>query len=267
MLQQYRAAGPIAIVEPIRPPILRAMANLNPAPGVNRRAFLVAVVLVILALLALAILQIVSFSTPRSANASSVGAVGPAGPSGDAGPQGATGPTSAPGAPGATGATGATGARGPKGVPAPTKPAISGGTYYVETSALIDSFIQLPTSNVLPGSSTIGSEYLAATAPVYDSNGTQVGTFSASFLNMQTADGISTDISNYLSTDSGLVVTWLTPTTVPDLQLDSIAESVATESSVTATTKVGSSGFYGHTFDLVVTSDASRIHFQFNPAN
>jgi hypothetical protein len=240
------------------------MANLNPAPGVNRRAFLVAVVLVILALLALAVLQIVSFSAPHSANASSVGAVGPAGSSGDAGPQGATGPTGAPGAPGTTGATGA---RGPKGVPAPTKPPISGGTYYVETGALIDSFIELPTSNVLPGSTTIASEYLAATAPVYDSNGTQVGTFSASFLNMQTADGISTDISNYLSTDSGLVVTWLTPTTVPDLQLDSIAESVATESSVTATTKVGSSGFYGHTFDLVVTSDASRIHFQFNPAN
>jgi hypothetical protein len=36
---------------------------------------------------------------------------------------------------------------------------------------------------------------------------------------------------------------------------------------VTVTTKVGSSTYFGHKFDLVVSTDGTKIYFQFNPAS
>jgi hypothetical protein len=109
----------------------------------------------------------------------------------------------------------------------------------------------------------IASSYLAGRAPIYNVNNMKVGTCSASFLNMQTADGIFTDISNYLSADNGLIVTWFTPTTLINLELDSIIHSMVTECTVVVTTKVGVSPFFGKTFDLIVSSDDGKIYFQF----
>ena len=136
-------------------------------------------------------------------------------------------------------------------------------TYYLNISDFADSFIEIPTSNVSGDSSTIASSYLAGRAPIYDVNNIKVGTCSASFLSMQTADGIYTDISNYLSADNGLIVTWFTPTTLINLELDSIINSMITECIVTATTKIGLAPFYGQTFDLIVSSDSGKIYFQF----
>ncbi|HMH59276.1 MAG TPA: collagen-like protein [Galbitalea sp.] len=238
------------------------MADLKRAldQGVTRRVFLLVLGLLILALLALGISQFVNALAVHSINTSSVGAVGPAGPRGASGTTGATGPTGVPGA------TGATGPRGLRGAAAPIKASTSGGSYYVNTSDFISSFIEMPTSNVLVGSPTLSSNYLAGTAPIYEGT-SKVGTFSASFLSMQTADGISTDISGYLSTSAGLVVTWSTPATVDSMELDSMADSLVGDNLVTVTTKVGSSAYFGKTFSLVVSSDTSKIYFQFNPAN
>jgi hypothetical protein len=136
-------------------------------------------------------------------------------------------------------------------------------TYYLYIADFVESFIEIPTSNVTMPSSTIASSYLAGRAPIYNVNDLQVGTCSASFLNMQTADGIFTDISNYLSADSGLIVTWFTPSTLINLELDSIVNSMVTECIVTATTKVGVNPFYGQTFNLIVSSDEEKIYFQF----
>ena len=80
---------------------------------------------------------------------------------------------------------------------------------------------------------------------------------------MQTADGIYTDISNYLSAANGLIVTWFTPTTLINLELDSIINSMVTECTVVATTKVGFAPFFGQTFNLIVSSDGEKIYFQF----
>ncbi len=106
--------------------------------------------------------------------------------------------------------------------------------------------------------------YLAGRAPIYNVNNMQVGTCSASFLSMQNADGIYTDISNYLSVDNGLIVTWFTPTTLLNLELDSIVNSMITECTVVATTKVGFAPFFGQTFNLIVSSDSEKIYFQFS---
>ena len=135
--------------------------------------------------------------------------------------------------------------------------------YYLYIEDFAESFIEIPTANVSDPSSTIGSSYLAGRAPIYNIDNVQVGTCSASFLSMQTDDGIFTDIANYLSADNGLIVTWFTPTTLINLELDSIINSMVTECIVTATTKVGFSPRYGQTFTLIVSSDSGKIYFKF----
>lgn len=137
-------------------------------------------------------------------------------------------------------------------------------TYYLYISDFISSFIEIPTSNVAVDSSTVSSRYLAGRAPLYDKNGVKVGICSASFLCMQDGTGIFTDISNYLSVDNGLIVTWFTPTTLINLELDSIVNSMVTECIVIASTKVGVNPFYGKTFNMVVSSDNEKIYFKLN---
>lgn len=135
--------------------------------------------------------------------------------------------------------------------------------YYLNIADFAESFIEIPTSNVSVSSPTIASSYLAGRAPIYDVNDVKVGTCSASFLNMQTADGIFTDISNFISADNGLIVTWFTPTTLINLELDSLIHGMVTECTVTVTTKVGFSTVFGKTFDLIVSSDDQKIYFKF----
>ncbi len=137
-------------------------------------------------------------------------------------------------------------------------------TYYLNISDFAQSFIEIPTSNVSGESSTISSKYLAGRAALYDKQNKKVGTCSASFLCIQNADGIYTDISNFLSVDNGLIVTWFTPTTLINLELDSIIHSMVTKCIVVASTKVGFNPFFGKTFDLVVSSDDQKIYFKFS---
>jgi hypothetical protein len=134
--------------------------------------------------------------------------------------------------------------------------------YYLYIEDFIKSFIEIPTSNVSTDSSTISSKYLAGRAPLYNRLGEKVGTCSASFLCMQNEDGIYTDISNYLSVDNGLVVSWFTPTTLINLELDSIVHSMVTECIVVASTKIGFNPFYGKTFNMIVSSDDEKIYFK-----
>lgn len=135
-------------------------------------------------------------------------------------------------------------------------------SYYLYIQDFIQSFIEMPTSNVLADSSTISSRYLAGRAAVYNELGEKVGTCSASFLCIQNEDGIYTDISNYLSINNGLIVSWFTPTTLINLELDSIVHSMITECIVKASTKIGFNPFYGKTFNMIVSSDDQKIYFK-----
>lgn len=135
-------------------------------------------------------------------------------------------------------------------------------SYYLYIEDFINSFIEIPTSNVAVDSSTISSKYLAGRAPIYNLQNEKVGTCSASFLCMQNADGIFTDISNYLSVDNGLIVSWFTPTTLINLELDSIVHSMVTECLVVASTKIGFNPFYGKKFNMIVSSDDTKIYFK-----
>jgi hypothetical protein len=82
---------------------------------------------------------------------------------------------------------------------------------------------------------------------------------------MQNEDGIFNDISNYLSVDNGLIVTWFTPTTLINLELDSIIHSMVTECIVIASTKVGFNPFYGKKYNMIVSSDDEKIYFNLTP--
>lgn len=135
-------------------------------------------------------------------------------------------------------------------------------SYYLNISDFISSFIEIPTFNVLSDSSTVSSKYLAGRAPIYNSLNEKVGVCSASFLCMQNADGIFTDISNYLSVDNGLVISWFTPSTLINLELDSIVHSMVTECIVIASTKIGFNPFYGKKFNMIVSSDSEKIYFK-----
>lgn len=133
--------------------------------------------------------------------------------------------------------------------------------YYLFISDFIQSFIEIPTSNVSGSSSTTSSRYLAGRAPLYNGLNEKVGTCSASFLCMQNQDGIYNDISNYISVADGLVITWFTPTKLLNLELDSIVNSMVTECIVLASTEVGFNPYYGKKFNMIVSSDGQKIHF------
>lgn len=134
-------------------------------------------------------------------------------------------------------------------------------SYYLYTEDFIKSFIEIPVS-IPVDSSTISSKYLAGRAPIYNVQDEKVGTCSASFLCMKNEDGVYTDISNYLSVDNGLVISWFTPTTLINLELDSIIHSMVTECIVVASTKIGFNPFYGKTFNMIVSSDDKKIYFK-----
>ncbi|MES2169840.1 MAG: collagen-like protein [Actinomycetota bacterium] len=185
---------------------------------------------------------------------------------GPAGPPGAQGPAGTPGPSGTPGETGAPGDVGPRGAAAPTKSSISGGTYFVIADDLVQNLIEIPTSNVSVSSGTISSQYLAGTVPLYNADGARAGAFSATFLLMQTADGITSNITGYLSTSAGLTLTWVAPTTVIDLQLDTIVGSLVGEGSQNVTAIAGSAPFAGHTFRLAFSTVGTRIYFNANPA-
>src|SRR5258707_9414060 len=111
---------------------------------------------------------------------------------------------------------------------------------------------------------TIGSKYFAGIANIYilGDNQNSVGRCSASFLCYKNNHRFYTDISNYISVDNGLIVSWFTPTTLINLELDSIINGMVTECIVVAATKIGPNPFYGETFNLVVSSDGQQIQFE-----
>jgi len=163
-------------------------------------------------------------------------------------------------------------------------------TYFLNVVDFIQSLVQIPAAPVKfknnyskKGSglqnTTTATQYLAGIANVYalDLAGNTVGPVgrcSASFLAFQVPSldpsgtdphhpRTYTDIANYISLDSGLIVSWFTPTTLADLALDSLVNGMVTECIVVASTKIGVNPFYGETFNLKVSSVGEQVQFVF----
>jgi len=144
-------------------------------------------------------------------------------------------------------------------------------TYFLKVREFIESLIEIPATPIPPPpnfpnfrNSTTDSKYFAGIANIYmPGDRRSVGRCSASFLCYKNNHRFYTDISNYISVDNGLIVSWFTPTTLINLELDSIINSMVTECIVVAATKIGPNPFYGETFNLVVSSDGQQIQFEF----
>jgi hypothetical protein len=139
-------------------------------------------------------------------------------------------------------------------------------TYFLKVTEFLESLIEIPATPIPPPpnfpnfhNSTTASKYFAGIANIYmpGDNQNSVGRCSASFLCFKNNHRFYTDISNFISVNNGLIVSWLTPTTLVNLALDSIINSMVTECIVVAATKIGVNPFYGETFNLVVSSITS----------
>src|SRR4029077_7210699 len=158
---------------------------------------------------------------------------------------------------------------------APALPATPNGepmTYFLKVTDFINSLIEIPAKPIRGHgihNTTTDSKYLAGIANIYIPGDDQnsVGRCSASFLCYKNNNRFYTDISNYISVDNGLIVSWFTPTTLIDLVLDDIINSMVTEAIVVAATKIGPNPFYGETFNLVVSSQMSGQQIQFEFTN
>lgn len=143
-------------------------------------------------------------------------------------------------------------------------------SFYLSIPEFINAMFQIPTTtsfpNVTPSPNypvTQSTLYAAGRAPVYDSaTDLEVGACSATFLCQDTGH-LSVDISNHLTIDSGLIVSWFTPAIPGHLLADSLVRGMVTEAIVTSTTKVGHNPYYGQTLNLTVSSENDRIYFDF----
>jgi len=147
-------------------------------------------------------------------------------------------------------------------------------TYFLKVREFIESLIEIPATPIPPHfpnpprNHTTDSKYLAGIANIYmPGDFHSVGRCSASFLCFKNNHRFYTDISNYISVNNGLIVSWLTPTTLINLELDSIINGMVTECIVVAATKIGVNPFYGETFNLTVSSEkpggVEQIQFVF----
>jgi hypothetical protein len=140
-------------------------------------------------------------------------------------------------------------------------------TYFLNVTDFINSLIEIPAKpirNPHIHNTTTDSKYLAGIANIYmPDNQNSVGRCSAAFLCYKNDERFYTDISNYISVDNGLIVSWFTPTTLINLELDNVIKGMVTECIVVAATKIGPNPFYGETFNLEVSSQMSGQQIQF----
>ena len=140
--------------------------------------------------------------------------------------------------------------------------------YFLKVSDFIKSLVEISATPIEfknAQNTTTATQYLAGVAKIYipGDDRRSVGRCSASFLCFKNDERIYTDISNFISVNNGLIVSWFTPTTLINLELDSIINSMVTECIVVASTKIGVNPFYGKTFNLKVSSTGKQVHFEF----
>lgn len=137
-------------------------------------------------------------------------------------------------------------------------------SYYLNVDDFIESVVYVDTTIKDP-SVTTDALYVYGRTKLYNlENNNYEGICSASFMCSQNSTGTYTDITNFISLDNGLIVSWLTPSSVLNLELDSIINGMITECIVKATTKIGKNDlFYGKTFNLKVSNGQGKIYFNF----
>lgn len=133
--------------------------------------------------------------------------------------------------------------------------------YYLVTADFIKNMIEIDTANILQNS-TNKSSYLSGRSILYDYDTNEnKGNCSASFETISIDDSFI-NISNYISTFDGLIVTWFTPSLLKNLSLDETVNQMVTECITSCDTKIGKSLYYGKTFNMKVYTEEDRIVFE-----
>jgi hypothetical protein len=141
-------------------------------------------------------------------------------------------------------------------------------TYYLLTEDFIKNIIKVESAPLNPNNEITDSLYIYGNTKLYNEDDISVGICSASFMCSKNAKFSYTDITNYISLDNGLIVSWLTPSFVVNLEVDNIINGLVTECIVKCTTKIGdSSFFYGKTANLKVSTSRGKIVFTFTSYN
>lgn len=133
-------------------------------------------------------------------------------------------------------------------------------SYYLVVNDFLNNVITIPTDN-LNYNKNLSSLYFSGVSKIYDSfTDEEKGNCSASFICINPGI-VNLQIANYLYTTDGLIVSWFTPTTLPNLIIDEIIRGMVTECIVEVTTKVGFSKYYGKKFNMIVSENNGLIYF------
>jgi len=135
--------------------------------------------------------------------------------------------------------------------------------YYLYQQDFVDGLVQIPTEKIKKDENTnIISLYAGAKCKLYNYENNKVcGICSATFFCIKYEHGTYADISNYLSVDDGLIISWFTPSKPRSLAHDDIMHSMVTECIVSADTLVNKNPYYGMTFNMVVSAHRGVITF------
>lgn len=133
-------------------------------------------------------------------------------------------------------------------------------SYYLKVSDFLKNSIVIPSNN-LNFNKNLSSLYFTGVSNIYDSfTNEEKGNCSASFICINPGV-VNLQIANYLYTYDGLIITWFTPTTLPNLIIDELIFGMVTECTVEVTTKVGISKYYGKKFSMIVSQNNGLIYF------
>lgn len=133
-------------------------------------------------------------------------------------------------------------------------------SYYLKVSDFLKNCIVIPSNN-LNFNKNLSSLYFTGVSNIYDSfTNEEKGNCSASFICINPGV-VNLQIANYLYTYDGLIITWFTPTTLPNLIIDELIFGMVTECTVEVTTKVGVSKYYGKKFSMIVSQNNGLIYF------
>ncbi len=133
-------------------------------------------------------------------------------------------------------------------------------SFYLKTKDFLQNSITIPTNNLVCNNN-LSSLYFSGVSNIYDSfTNEEKGNCSASFICINPGV-VNLQIANYLYTYDGLIISWFTPTTLPNLIIDDLIFGMVTECIVDVTTKVGLSKYYGKKFSMIVSQNDGLIYF------
>lgn len=134
-------------------------------------------------------------------------------------------------------------------------------SYYMKVSEFASNTIIIPTQN-LNNFSTNQSVYSSGVTNIYDTVTQEtVGNYSGAYICIDNGNSIQGQITNYLYTNDGLIISWVFGSTFANLIIDQLIFGIVGEYIIDVTTKIGTSKYYGKKFNMEVSANNGNIYF------